>query len=122
MIPQPQHYPYSGMIPNIVLANRPISRRQDRELLPVALQVVCDKCRVSLVELNGKCRVRRIVEARQVLCYVLKQKTNMTLKEIGGCVGGRDHTTVIHSIATARDLMQTDPNFLQLVREVQQQL
>ena len=36
---------------------------------------------------------------------------NITLKEIGSFLGGRDHSTVIHGIKTAGDLIETDKQF-----------
>lgn len=35
----------------------------------------------------------------------------MSLKDIASELGGRDHTTAIHSIQTVRDRMQVDETF-----------
>lgn len=42
---------------------------------------------------------------RQVLMYLLRQELNLTLSEIGGLLGGRDHTTVMHGIEKVEKLL-----------------
>lgn len=51
----------------------------------------------STDEIAGKCRERELVAVRQVYCYIAATKTGHSLKNIGRLIGGRDHTTVIHS-------------------------
>ena len=45
-----------------------------------------------------------------------------SLKTIGEHFGGRDHTTVIHSCQTVKDLMDTDSSFKESVVELQQKV
>lgn len=57
-------------------------------------------------------RKRELVIPRQMFCYIAKfNMPNVTLKEIGKFLGGRDHSTVIHGIRTAEDLIETDKQF-----------
>lgn len=63
---------------------------------------------LTLNDIRKKTRRREIVYPRHVLCYLLRKKTNMSLKDIGELTGGRDHTTVIHAIKSIEDLMETD--------------
>ena len=58
-----------------------------------------------------KTRKREIVQARQITMYLAKAFTKNSLKTIGEHFGGRDHTTVIHSCQTVKDLMDTDTVF-----------
>jgi chromosomal replication initiator protein len=44
------------------------------------------------------------------------------LKNIGDHFGGRDHTTVIHSCQTVKDLMDTDVMIREHVKELQQKV
>ncbi|MGE5617724.1 MAG: chromosomal replication initiator protein DnaA [Sphingomonadaceae bacterium] len=53
---------------------------------------------VSEDELRGKQRDRRVVLPRQVAMYLLREETELPLVEIGNLLGGRDHTTVLHSV------------------------
>lgn len=57
-------------------------------------------------------RKRELVIPRQMFCYIAKfNMPNVTLKEIGKFLGNRDHSTVIHGIRTAGDLIETDKQF-----------
>ena len=56
--------------------------------------VVSDFYGVSVDDLTGPKRVRRISWPRQVAMAILRKCTNMSLPEIGLHFGDRDHTTV----------------------------
>lgn len=62
--------------------------------------------------LCGKVRKREIVELRCIYCYLAKSM-GYSLNDIGKEIGGRDHTTVIHSLKTFRDLMEISDIFRQ---------
>jgi chromosomal replication initiator protein len=74
---------------------------------------------LSLQDVVRRCRVRRFVFARQVIFYLLRKHTVMTLRDIGRMVGGVDHTTVIHSIQTIEDVMSVQPEVRRLVVEIE---
>lgn len=59
-------------------------------------------------KLHSKTRLREVVMARQLSMYLAKNYTNSSLKVIGDSFGGRDHSTVIHSLKAIQDLMDTD--------------
>ena len=68
-------------------------------------KAVCDACAISWLELKSQSRKRDVTMARQLFCYFAKDTLNYSLKAIGDIVGGRDHSTVIHSIKTVEDLL-----------------
>lgn len=90
--------------------------------IDVIQKMVCDYYNVSYDTLLQKTRKREIVQARQITMYLAKMFTKNSLKTIGEHFGGRDHTTVIHSCQTVRDLMDTDTGFKDNVMELQQKL
>ncbi|MFA5010139.1 MAG: chromosomal replication initiator protein DnaA [Patescibacteria group bacterium] len=47
-------------------------------------------------DLTGRQRTREIVVPRQILVYLLREEVEMPYKQIGGELGGRDHTTIMH--------------------------
>lgn len=62
--------------------------------------------------IKGKSTKRELSMRRQITAYCLKKITGKPLKEIGDELGGRDHTTMTHSIQTVIDLRSTnDPAF-----------
>jgi len=55
--------------------------------------VVARHYNIRLADLNSKKRNQSIAEPRQICMYLARQLTRHSLEEIGGHLGGRDHTT-----------------------------
>jgi len=53
-------------------------------------------------------RKREIVQTRQICMALSKLKTNKSLEDIGRHYGNYDHATVLHSIKTVRNLLDTN--------------
>lgn len=85
-------------------------------------KMVCEFFDLPYDRLLQKTRKREIVQARQITMYLAKIFTKNSLKTIGEHFGGRDHTTVIHSCQTVKDLMDTDNMFRESVMELQQKV
>jgi chromosomal replication initiator protein len=85
-------------------------------------KMVCEYFDVAYERLQQKTRKREIVQARQITMYLAKAFTKNSLKTIGEHFGGRDHTTVIHSCQTVKDLMDTDSVFKENVMELTQKV
>lgn len=65
---------------------------------------VCEHFEVPMSLLTGKSRKQEIVFARQIAMYLIRELTRASLKTIGNHFGGRDHTTVMHSVNTIENL------------------
>lgn len=52
---------------------------------------------VSEKSIYEKTRKKEVVKPRQIIMYVLREEFNVSYPSIGEKLGGRDHTTVIHS-------------------------
>ncbi|TGE10347.1 chromosomal replication initiator protein DnaA [Hymenobacter fodinae] len=68
--------------------------------------------------LKAKTRKKEVVTARQVAMYFAKEHTSHSLKSIGHHFGGRDHSTVIHSVQTVSDLIDSDKSFRTTIQEL----
>ncbi|MCK5096323.1 MAG: chromosomal replication initiator protein DnaA [Candidatus Pacebacteria bacterium] len=55
-----------------------------------------------------KTRRKEVVKPRQVVMYLLREDFNVSYPSIGQELGGRDHTTVIHSCDKIRKDLETD--------------
>ncbi len=66
---------------------------------------------VSQTEIKGTCRTKHLALARQTAMYLMRKKLNLSLKEIGFCFGGKDHTTVMHAIDKIERLRIQDVSF-----------
>ena len=68
--------------------------------------------------LQGQSRSRDVVNARQIAMYLIRRLTKMSMKDIGKAFGGRDHTTVLHSLDKVEAQMHSDPAFAETVKEI----
>lgn len=97
------------------LAERVIKRavKIDDEPLTIddILEKVCDHFNVTSKDVNSRSRKRDIVVARQVSMYLAQKYTKMPASRIGKLVGGRDHSTVIHSCNQVAGRLKVDKGF-----------
>ncbi len=58
---------------------------------------------ISYLRIKG--RNRTVVQARYIMCYLLRKHTAMSLIDIAKCLspGINDHTTVIHGVKEIKD-------------------
>jgi chromosomal replication initiator protein len=61
--------------------------------------------------LQSKKRTKDLTVPRQVAMFLIKELFSLPLVDVGRLFGGRDHSTVIHSIAKVEEDMRTDPAF-----------
>jgi chromosomal replication initiator protein len=59
-------------------------------------------------DVTGPSQKRRIVLPRQIAMFLCRELTHRSLMDIGSQYGGRDHTTVMHSIRRVEDLARRD--------------
>jgi len=73
------------------------------------IDVVTNYYDVRLADLQSKKRSQSITLPRQICMYLARKLTRHSLEEIGGHLGGRDHTTVLHAFGKIDELNHTDP-------------
>lgn len=66
---------------------------------------------VSAAALTSKSRTREVAVPRQAAMLLSRELLNAHLADIGNAFGGRDHSTVIHSLERARYLRAADQEF-----------
>lgn len=97
------------------LAQRVIQRAVKIDDKPLTideiLEKVCNHFNVSVSAVNGRSRKQDLVTARQVSMYLAQKYTKMPASRIGKLVGGRDHSTVIHSCSRIEQRLQVDTMF-----------
>jgi len=77
---------------------------------------------VKLEGLASKRRTRDIMVPRQVAMFLIKEILDEPLVQIGRLFGGRDHSTVIHSIRRVQAEMHDDDAFALRVNRIRQKL
>ena len=84
--------------------------------IPVIQSEVCRYYSVTLDEMNGDKRTRRIVRPRQVAMYLSRELTDASLPAIGRAFGGRDHTTVMYAVQKVASQMGGEGEVLTAVQ------
>ena len=69
-------------------------------------------------DLCSKKRTAEIAMARQIAMYAIREMAAVSLTQIGDVFGGRDHTTVMHSIHKVEDEMKVNPHLKSDVDEI----
>jgi chromosomal replication initiator protein len=85
-------------------------------------QAVAKEWGVTTEGLRSKTRTKNLTVPRQVAMQLMRQLLGMQLVEIGAAFGGRDHSTVIHSLERVVAMMKEDPSFAQRVSKLQSTL
>jgi len=86
------------------------------------IEVVTKHFDIRLADLQSKRRSQSITEPRQICMYLARNLTKHSLEEIGGHLGGRDHTTVMHACNKIAEAKDTDPKMNALLEELAKQI
>lgn len=71
------------------------------------IEIICEETGVPAEKVKVKGRETEVVAARNLIAYYGATFTNLSLKSIGRQLGGRDHSTIIHSRDRIRGLLET---------------
>ena len=112
------------------LKNKPISLTEAKSLLKNSIRpkknvaikdvvkVVSDYYNLEETSIYEKTRRKEIVRARQVVMYILREDFSVSYPLIGQKLGGKDHTTVIHSYLKIKGDLKSDPHLLQEIEQI----
>ena len=85
--------------------------QRPREItVPEIIAAVVRRFSLRVADLQSKRRNKSISEPRQIAMYLSRRMTKLSLQEIGGYFGGRDHTTVLHANRKIQELAKSDPD------------
>jgi chromosomal replication initiator protein len=86
--------------------------------IDVIQEAVARHYSISLDELVGEKRTKRIVVPRQVAMYLSRELTDSSLPVIGRAFGGRDHTTVIYAVQKVAAQMADEGSIYEAVQSL----
>jgi chromosomal replication initiator protein len=105
------------------LAERVIKRAVKVDNHPLTiddiLEKVCQHFGVSQQHVISKSRKRDYVQVRQVSMYLAQKYTKMPASRIGQLIGGRDHSTVIHSCSAIEQRLKLDKAFVEELNSIE---
>ena len=91
------------------------------DIVPTPDVIIDEVCKFYNIEpsiLRGQGRAKDISMARQIAMYLIRSMTNLSLKDIGDEFGGRDHTTVLHSIDRVEDMIKNDLEKSEIIKDI----
>jgi chromosomal replication initiator protein len=112
------------------LKNRPLPLSEVKSLLKnnmkpkkniaikEVVKIVSEYYKIDESSIYEKIRKKEIVKARQVVMYLLREDFNISYPLIGQKLGGKDHTTVIHSCLKIKADLKNDPQLLQELEQI----
>ena len=77
--------------------NEAVSEGNEEVTSASIISAITSYYRISKSDLVGKSKKKEIVIPRQICCYLMCELLSLPLVSIGKELGGRDHTTIIHS-------------------------
>jgi chromosomal replication initiator protein len=109
--------------PSLMIAQNVVSEILN-ENVPVAVTVgmvieeVSRTYNITQEDILSSKRSSNISTARQVVIYILREITDMSLSEIGNAIGGRDHSTMVYALNIVEKNINKDPTYKETVEDI----
>ena len=116
------------------LKNRPLSLLEVKNLIKnntkpkknisvkEVIKLITDFYNITEDSIFDKTRKKEVVKPRQVIMYILREDFNLSFPSIGEKMGGRDHTTVIHSCEKVKEDLKTNPVLIGEISQIRAML
>ena len=85
-------------------------------------QVVAEYYNITVEDLKSKKRKASIAFPRQVAIYLCRTMTDESFPKIGILFGGRDHSTVMHSVDKIDNEIKTNPQFKTIIESLKSKI
>ncbi len=82
------------------------------------IKIISDFYNIEENCIYEKTRRKEVVKPRQLIMYILREDFSISFPSIGQKLGGRDHTTVIHSCEKIKNELKTDPVLSQELNQI----
>lgn len=91
-----------------------------KKLLSVkeVVKIICDFYNIEESYVYEKTRRKEVVKPRQIAMFILREDFNISYPTIGQKLGGRDHTTVMHSCEKVKCDIKNDLSLMQEIDRI----
>jgi chromosomal replication initiator protein len=100
-----------NLIKNNVFQKKSLGARE-------VIQIVAEFYSITEEMMYKKSRKKEVVHPRQVAMYILREQYDISYPSIGDKFGGRDHTTVMHSVDKVKTDLLTDKKLQEDIDEL----
>lgn len=114
----------------IQVKNRPLTTNEVKNILKNnskpkknlsvkdVVKIVSEFYNIEEDNIYNKTRRKEVVRPRQVVMYILREDFSVSFPSIGEKMGGRDHTTAIHSYEKVKEELKTDQLLQQEISQI----
>ena len=99
-----------------------IKPKEEFVSIDLVQKVVSNFFNIKISDLKVKRKNKGYVVPRQIAMYLSRKLTNASLLEIGDKFGGKDHSTVLHSIKKVEGKMSQETSFKEMIENLQSQI
>ncbi len=82
------------------------------------IQLTADHYNISVEDIKSKKRLSKIAVPRQIAMYICRNYLNENLTKIGLEFGGKNHTTVMHSVNKIKKMIKEDENLNNEIQKI----
>ena len=86
------------------------------------ISIISEYYNISIEDIKSKKRKKDIAKARQIAMYFMRESLNMPFMAIGEVFGGKDHTTVMHSVSKVESDMKSNKYFAKDIAGIKEKL
>ncbi len=115
------HTPINLTLAKEVLKNI-IHPKEEFISIEMVQKVVANYFNIKLTDFKLKRKHKGLVLPRQIAMYLSRKLTSSSLIEIGEKFGGKDHSTVLHSIKKIEERISNDPSFKEMIEQLQSRI
>jgi len=96
-----------------------IKPKEEFVSIDLVQKVVSTFFNIKISDLKVKRKSKGYVIPRQIAMFLSRKLTNASLLEIGDKFGGKDHSTVLHSIKKVEEKMSKETSFKEMIETLQ---
>lgn len=82
------------------------------------IKTIADFYNIDEASIYEKTRRKEVVRPRQLIMYILREEFEVSYPSIGQKLGGRDHTTVIHSCEKIKNELKTNQILAEELKQI----
>ena len=92
------------------------------ETIDIIIKTVCEFYKINMSIVLSQTRKQPYCKYRQIILFLARKYTKISLKDIGDQVGSVDHATVIHAIKTISGYMTHDKRLVNQISDIEEEL
>ncbi len=99
-----------------------LSEKKKSISIDTIVDYVAKELNVKPADIRSKKRAKKIVEARRIAIYLVRNLTTSSMPQIAIHFGMKDHSAISHAMKKIEDILEEDENFKVLIEEMQSKI